>query len=92
MFLEADLVMTLGVEIGESMPIGNGADGYLNVIPITGGTFKCMDNNGVYVNGSYCLVVQIGIQEKVKLYLMFLQNTQFKQRMGYLFLLKMKAA
>jgi hypothetical protein len=51
MFLEADLVMILSVEIGPFMTVGNGAEGYLNIIPITGGTFKCADNNGTYVNG-----------------------------------------
>ncbi|MDP4089016.1 MAG: DUF3237 domain-containing protein [Bacillota bacterium] len=52
MFLEADLVLELRVEIGPFLPVGKGVEGYLNVIPITGGSFKCMDNSGKYVGGT----------------------------------------
>ena len=51
MFLEADLVMELEVEITDSMAVGKGLNGYLNIIPIIGGTFKCLNNDGVFVNG-----------------------------------------
>lgn len=51
MFLEADLVMELEVEITSSMAVGNGLNGYLNIIPIIGGTFKCLNNNGELVKG-----------------------------------------
>ncbi|MCR1951237.1 MULTISPECIES: DUF3237 domain-containing protein [Clostridium] len=51
MFLEADLAMELEVEITNSMTVGNGLNGYLNIIPITGGTFKCLNNDGVFVMG-----------------------------------------
>ncbi|MDV4151159.1 DUF3237 domain-containing protein [Clostridium sp. AL.422] len=51
MFLEADLVMELEVEITNSMSVGKGLNGYLNIIPITGGTFKCLNNDGVFANG-----------------------------------------
>ncbi len=51
MFLEADLVMKLEVEITNSMAVGNGLNGYLNVIPIIGGNFNCLNNDGVFVKG-----------------------------------------
>lgn len=51
MFLEADLVLELEVKIGPVQQIGKGIEGFLNIIPITGGSFKCVDNNGRYVSG-----------------------------------------
>jgi hypothetical protein len=51
MFLEADLVLELEVKIGPVQQIGKGIEGFLNIIPITGGTFKCRDNHGKYGDG-----------------------------------------
>ena len=43
--------MALEVEITNSINIGNALNGYLNVIPIIGGTFKCLNNKGEFVTG-----------------------------------------
>jgi hypothetical protein len=51
MLLEADLVLSLEVKIGPIQEIGKNIEGFLNVIPITGGTFKCLDNEGQTVRG-----------------------------------------
>jgi hypothetical protein len=51
MFLEADLVLELEVKIGPMQQIGKGVEGYLNIIPIVGGAFKCMNNDGEFVSG-----------------------------------------
>lgn len=49
--LDADLVMELSVNIGEPQIIGQTSKGFLQVIPITGGTFTGPDMKGIIICG-----------------------------------------
>lgn len=51
MQLEAELIMTLKVDIGEFQVIGETKHGHLKVIPILGGTFSGPGINGAVVPG-----------------------------------------
>ncbi len=49
--LSADEILKLSVEIGKSYVVGNTDGGYLQVIPITGGTFTGEGLSGTIVSG-----------------------------------------
>lgn len=53
MLLEADLVMELNVELGETKNVGKTDEGYLRLIPIIGGTFAGEKIKGKILNGGY---------------------------------------
>ncbi len=53
MQLEADLIMKLTVEIGETQEVGQTHKGYLRLIPITGGTFSGEGIKGIVMPGGY---------------------------------------
>lgn len=53
MQLEADLVMELMVEIGETLEVGETSRGFLRLIPITGGTFSGENIRGKVLTGGY---------------------------------------
>ncbi len=53
MLLEAELVMELFVELGETVDVGNTPEGYLRLIPITGGSFWGEGIKGKILGGGY---------------------------------------
>ncbi|ADL53941.1 DUF3237 domain-containing protein [Clostridium cellulovorans] len=53
MLLEANLVLTLIVETGESEEVGNTPRGYLKVVPIKGGSFFGVNVKGKVLPGGY---------------------------------------
>lgn len=53
MKLEADLVLELTVEVGETQEVGKTPKGYLRLIPITGGTFSGDNIKGKVLSGGY---------------------------------------
>lgn len=53
MQLEADLVLELDVEVGEVQEVGKTPEGFLRLIPITGGTFKGTNIKGKVISGGY---------------------------------------
>lgn len=53
MLLEADLVLELSVEVGETLEVGDTSKGWLRLIPITGGSFTGPDIRGRIIPGGY---------------------------------------
>lgn len=53
MNLEAELVLELTVEVGETLEVGKTPTGYLRMISITGGTFSGKDIMGKVIGGGY---------------------------------------
>lgn len=53
MLLEANLVMELEVELGQTQEVGNTPKGFLRLIPITGGTFSGPNLKGNILSGGY---------------------------------------
>jgi len=53
MQLEAELVLELNVEIGEAKEVGMTSEGFLRLIPITGGTFSGKGIKGKVIPGGY---------------------------------------
>lgn len=53
MRLEADLVLELTVELGETLDVGNTPNGFLRLIPITGGAFLGPEIKGRILPGGY---------------------------------------
>jgi len=49
MQLHKEMIMTLHVEVGENLPVGQVPEGKLVIIPITGGTFE-----GEHLHGRVC--------------------------------------
>lgn len=53
MMLEAELVLELTVELGETQEVGPTPNGFLRLIPITGGEFSGLDIKGKVLPGGY---------------------------------------
>ncbi|WP_342563820.1 DUF3237 domain-containing protein [Paenibacillus sp. FSL R7-0345] len=53
MLLEAELVLELTVELGETLDVGNTPNGFLRLIPITGGGFAGPEIKGRILPGGY---------------------------------------
>lgn len=53
MMLEAELVLELTVELGETQEAGQTPNGLLRLIPITGGQFSGLDIKGKILPGGY---------------------------------------
>lgn len=53
MQLEAELVLELEVELGQTQEVGNTPNGFLRLIPITGGTFSGPNIKGNILSGGY---------------------------------------
>lgn len=53
MQLEAELVLEIIAEVGETLTVGNTPEGFLRLIPITGGTFSGKEIAGTVVPGGY---------------------------------------
>jgi len=51
--LEAELVLELTVELGETQEAGQTPNGFLRLIPITGGEFSGLDIKGKILPGGY---------------------------------------
>lgn len=51
MNIENELILTIKVNLGENIVVGNTNEGFLKVIPILGGTFFGKDINGTIVEG-----------------------------------------
>lgn len=53
MMLEAELVLELEVELGQTQEVGDTPKGFLRLIPITGGTFSGPNIKGSILSGGY---------------------------------------
>lgn len=53
MMLEAELVLELEVELGQTQEVGDTPKGFLRLIPITGGTFSGPNIKGNILSGGY---------------------------------------
>lgn len=53
MMLEAELVLELTVELGETQEVGATPNGFLRLIPITGGEFSGLHIKGKILAGGY---------------------------------------
>ncbi|MBP1903816.1 hypothetical protein J2Z32_000428 [Paenibacillus turicensis] len=53
MMLEAELVLELEVELGQTQEVGETPKGFLRLIPITGGTFSGPNIKGNILSGGY---------------------------------------